>query len=154
MLIILTFFEYDTTVHWKFEGTQQEYELMSEEVNMYNKWIENLEKGMVPSSSYERSDIGEHYFLATHPGWQNICGRPGERVYYEKWHVRFDILGCNSDKQFKEEYAENYDLGEECSVRDLQNILEKPLGHEEFRMGFKMLPITEKLVKRNIDKHI
>ncbi len=168
--VILLFHEPENVLYWTFEGTAKELQLFAREVIQYNKWIdEYLLEGLAPLSSYhpQEQDDPDQIMFAQSRDYQEIFGRPGGRVYYElreNGGISFDLLYVDDptkrldgdDDPFREDWSGG--LLEEYHSRrlplepvsTLRDIIVQPLSlSAEFGLGYRLLPITQRLIERH-----
>lgn len=158
----------DVHLYWEFTGTEKELKLFDQELTHYNEWIDKyLLEGLAPLCSY-RQDEGDEpnqILIAQSLDYQEIFGRPGGRVYYElREHggFSFDLVYVdgptpNDDDDFTREIddviREEYHAGRLTlePLRTLQDIITQPCSiSEEFALGYRLLPMTQRLIKRTM----
>jgi len=152
--VLLEFHDGDGPLTWRLSLTSKEYELLSKEVDYYNEWITNLFLGLAPLSCYEDKADADGYYLArrmirSDNSYAGEFDRPGLRGYYEEEPYYF-ALWRSGEPEFEEreeEIAEKGDAPE--SFRTLTALITDPLG-EEIGMGFRVLPMTARIIDCNV----
>lgn len=148
---ILKFHDYDSAIFWRLNLTPREFELLHQEVNRYNDWINTLYLGLAPLSSYADPTEADQLYLAhkmirTDNSYAGEFQRPGGRGYYEPHNKSFSIYSAEyrSDQLLNEDYDE--ESGEEDStLKTIEEIITSPLS-DEFGMGYRLLPMTARII--------
>lgn len=132
--VFLCFDKGDSQYYWMFLCTKGECKLLKDEVDIYNDWIEKLLCGDVPSTCLEYKDSetfkrdNQHLF----------------KVSINEFSVIDDpktVISLESEKDL------NY-----TPYQELENTLTQPYDHADFKMGFKVLPVTKMLISRSRKK--
>lgn len=151
---ILEFYDGDGfSLFWPLSLTLKEYELFAKEVNYYNEWITNLFSGLAPLSCYEDERDADGYYLArrmihSDNSYSGSFERPGLRSFYEEEPYHFSLYR-SGEPEFEEredEISKKSDGSESLST--LTVLIVDPLG-DEFGMGFRVLPMTARIINRN-----
>lgn len=155
----------DGHLFWTFTVTEKEFKLFEQEIIQYNKWIdEYLLEGFAPLCSYrqDESDEPDQIVFAQSQEYQEIFGRPGGRVYYElREHggFSFDLIyvdGPMEDdlrEEITTEILREYDVGRLPiePIQTLHDLITDPCSlAEEFALGYRILPMTQRLMDRAI----
>jgi len=143
-IILLAFREYDTEIYWQFNCNKLELTLFKDEVDQYNIWINKfLKTGKAPLSSYVNPDYADMLLIARNRNYQELFGCPGNRGPYQIGEST-DNFRIIDDDDF---LAENLTI--EPNTNELKNIITSPYTDSgEFGMGYRILPVTNKLIKR------
>ena len=133
-------------MYWSLDCTELEYQALEHEVSAYNDWIDLLVTGLAPASAYEDPTDADQYMYATHPSHQDIFGNPGDRCYYEfRENAPHFSLYAPSYEDYEEIQTSLMGRPPE-SADTLIDILTGPHGHEEIHLGYRLLPMTRKLL--------
>lgn len=143
--IELVFLDYDNKVRWNLGKMDEiDFGVMEKEIQVYNNWIGMLERGEAPESAYIGIEADENLFryLARH--WSDgymfaEFRRPGQRGLYVKWNRQLTLK-----KKFQPIPVEKNSE----SIKFLPRFFEAPYSGEEFTCGYKMLPMTQKILGR------
>jgi hypothetical protein len=156
-VLVLSEGEEANIVVWRFAVTEQEYDLLAYEVSVYNDWVSILACGLAPNSSYDGSNDSEELFLAKRMvkrdnSYSGQFERPGSRDLYEQIHLTFTLFKHGIEHEdIDEEDLEKINSLESSSFNELIHILSSPLCRdEELTIGYRILPITNKIIKRNL----
>lgn len=140
------------TLYWKAKCSFDEFILLNSEINNYNHWIELLEDGLAPLSSYEDGEEdANNLMIAKDRKYQNVFSRPSNRGYYEQWGHSFSIYNLTAPdlgddiNDIIEELEENKIKNENISTL-IEIITNKYSGYDSFGMGYRILPMTQKLL--------
>lgn len=149
--IILQFRDDDTSIRWRFQGTEREYELMKYEVGLYNGWIALLISGEAPASSYANEYDADAILIARNRKYQQLFDRPENRGYYERISMEFNVkMGGETDVEgFEDDDFDDDDFDYEPDARELQSILLDPLS-EKSSLGYRIFPMTHRLISRGV----
>ncbi len=164
--VILVFNEPENALYWTFEGTERELRLFAQEVIQYNEWIDKyLLAGLAPLSSYDprEQDDPNQIMFAQSRDYQEFFGRPGERGYYDLGGFRFDLIYVDDEKEEKKDDDDDEDDWITTVLKDhregqlplepistLHELIVRPLSlSDEFGMGFRILPMTHRLMDRH-----
>ncbi len=135
---VLKFYYHGENMYWIIELTHKEFQLLIEEVEHYNEWIKLLYKGLAPVSSYFNREDADQWYLAN----ENYP----ERAFYQDDHEWFAIYPAEYEgkKLLNEDGSEEHG-NHEFSLQTLQDIITSPLS-DEFGMGYRLLPMTTRIV--------
>ena len=154
-ILVMTEGEEENQAVWRFLVTEKEYQLLQYEFDYYNDWIQNiLIKGLAPKSSYISTQKADELFLAkrmvkTYNIYDGEFERPGSRDLYEKIYLEFSLFREDEkDSDVEEDTLEKISEIKNSSFSELEGILTKPLGNEEIRIGYRIFPMTERIIKR------
>lgn len=156
MQILITFHDYDYDIYWKADVSDDDYKLLKKEIRKYNKWINLLHDGLADDSSYEEQYTKEHRRLAASGYHKDANGNSIHRGYFEDWSIYFRISKIVDDintYEYSDDTSESSDSEVDDvngktfeSFNELKRIIETPLDdYDAFSMGYKMLPITQKI---------
>ena len=149
--VMLKFFEYDSSLFWRFQVTPKEYELLKREVDIYNNWIDMLYKGLAPLSSYSTPEDADQWYLASNMiarsnSYSGEFERPGNRGFYEDSSIEF-VIYIEGEDSDEEEVVDEKSLE---PIKTLINLIIQPLG-EESGLGYRILPMFGKVIKRTLE---
>lgn len=150
---LLKFLEFDgNKVYWQFTLSEKEFELLSLEIEHYNSWIKLLTSGLAPLSSYEQpSAADDQYLVRNRKRYDSLFPITGSRGFYEKPYYGFELIDTNSKDldEWAEEAVTKYRSGKLQleGKSSLSDLITKPLDYcSEFTMGYRLLPMTRKLL--------
>lgn len=139
---VLVFNQEGSGCRWVLTLDTDEKQGLEIEIEHYNTWINTVLAGLAPDTSYLNGDANSYYMAKS----QNKCryymdNRPGNRSYYESPHISFELMTrAEADEENPGSASE--------SIQTLVDILTHPLGDEEFSMGYRLLPVTTKIVAK------
>lgn len=132
-------------IRWNIGSLDEiEFNLLEKEMETYNRWITMLERGEAPEASYVGQDADEsiYRYLARHwaDGYMfNEFRHPTLNNLYERWNAYLVLK-----KKFKSPNPEKvYE-----SVKYMPHFFEAPYSRDLFACGYKMLPMTQKVLGR------
>lgn len=143
---------------YKFDATDIERNLLSDEIALYNDWIGRLFDGTCPESAYSDPKDADQWYLArrmnrNNDSYNGEFERPGNRGFYEVIPYDFDIYMGDEDEciELVEDInsvvasTKNYEVD---TFRSLKSIILGKLG-EEFGLGYRLFPIIKRIIERN-----
>jgi hypothetical protein len=158
MLISFTDVESDT-FYWKVNANIEIFDLLKLEIKEYNNWIEKLDNGLAPLSSYVYPNDADDLYLAKRKHYHNILERPSNRGVYESlrgnyWFNVYKIT--NPDEQDEDGDPDLMDDINDGKIKfehvtTLIDFITKTYdSYDAFSMGFRLLPMTRYLVENNL----
>lgn len=170
---LLSFRNDDYTIYWKFTLQPSEATILQTEAKTYNQWLDIVNDGLAPVSSYkEPADANDQYMARHRKTYEGTMKVTGDRGFYEHPYMHFSLSlikqgdvtmttdasdneGENSDEDEEsddnEEAIERYRKGDLTleNNEELRELLTKPLDYyNAFTMGYRVLPFTEVLLTR------
>ena len=134
---------------WLFKANEHEYSVLEHEISVYNQWIhEFLLKGHAPTASYALDCVAPCYSSAVVTALYHDMARNGATPYgfysasledntLDMFYFELQVV--------EEDVKKAWIRGEER----LRLLLTMPYGKMQFSMGYKVLPMTERLLRRN-----
>jgi len=149
--VIIEYWEPDNKLQWQTTLQRSEYVLLKSEIDDYNQWINRLDHGKCPLSSYVEEDEVDNLLIAKNKNYHSVFERPGSRGYYYRGTYGFNIYNLTSPDEGDDiDYILNaLEKGplDTVPTQLLIRIITAPYSlYDAFSMGYRVLPLTQKLL--------
>ncbi len=138
--ILLVFDDGNDKCYWDLDCTNSELLVFTDEMDIYNAWIQTLLSGKASLLSYEDPTDAANY----------------QKSYIDRLSHNYllSVIDIENKDEDDEGGVEAYLNGEANlgSMSELRQMLTQKHGHEEFCMGYMILPMSEIIFGRKETK--